>query len=48
MKTENIEKICLSNNGKFMLFGGRGLHVLDMRMEKFRIIRNDKQESRRM
>jgi len=36
----------LSNNGKFALFGGKGLHVLDMRLDKFRIVRNDKQESR--
>lgn len=26
-----IEKIVISNNGKFALFGGKGLHVLDMR-----------------
>lgn len=41
-----LEKIVLSNNGKFALFGGKGLHVLDMRLDKFRIVRNDKQESR--
>jgi hypothetical protein len=43
---ENLEKIVLSNNGKFALFGGKGLHVLDMRLDKFRIVRNDKQESK--
>lgn len=43
--TESLEKIVLSNNGKFALFGGKGLHVLDMRQDKFRIVRNDKQES---
>ena len=45
---QGLEKITLSNNGKFALFGGKGLHVLDMRSDKFRIVRNDKHESRQI
>lgn len=41
----NLEKVVISNNGKYALFGGKGLHVLDMRGEKYRIVRKDKKES---
>ena len=36
----------ISNNGKYALFGGKGLHVLDMRGDKYRIIRKDKKEGK--
>lgn len=42
---EGLQKIVISNNGKFALFGGQGLHVLDMRTDKFRMIRFDKTQS---
>lgn len=35
----------ISNNGKYVLFGGRGLNVLDMRGEKYKLIRNDKRQA---
>lgn len=45
VKILNIEKVTISNDGNYLLFGGKGLHVLDMTKEKFRLIRYDKSQS---
>lgn len=45
INSENIEKIVVSNNGKYLLFGGKGLNVLDMKGGKFKLIRNDKRQN---
>jgi hypothetical protein len=45
INSENIEKLVVSNNGKYLLFGGRGLNVLDMKGGKFKLIRNDKRQN---
>jgi hypothetical protein len=37
--------VVISNNGKYALFGGNGLHVLDMRSDKYKIIRRDKKQT---
>lgn len=42
---QKVEKITLSNNGNYLLFGGSGLHVLDMMDNKFKLIRFDKRQS---
>lgn len=44
LNKDNLEKVVISNNGKYALFGGKGLHVLDMRGDKYKIIRKDKKE----
>lgn len=44
VRIKNIEKVCVSNDNNYLLFGGKGLHVLDMTKEKFRLIRYDKNQ----
>ena len=46
VKIGEIEKITLSQDGNYLLFGGQGLHVLDMTQTKFRLIRIDKKISK--
>ena len=46
IKIEGIEKIAISNDGNYLLFGGNGLHVLDMSEKKFKLIRFDKKQSK--
>ena len=45
IKISGIEKVDLSNDENYLIFGGDGLHVLDMSNEKFKLIRFDKKKS---
>lgn len=40
-----LQKIVLSNDGNYLIYGGEGLNVLDMTTDDFKIIRNDKKKS---
>ena len=39
---KGIQKVVLSNDQQYLIFGGEGLNVLDMRDDNFRIVRHDK------
>lgn len=44
---EGVEKLVLSNDGDYLIFGGQGLHVLDMSGNHFRMIRYDRGRSKK-
>lgn len=43
---DGVEKLALSNDGEYLIFGGEGLHVLDMTENNFKMIRYDKAKSK--
>ena len=42
---QGVQKISISNDGDYLIFGGHGLHVLDISRPDFRMIRYDKSKS---
>lgn len=48
IKIQDLEKITVTSNGQYLLMGGRGLHVLDMSGENFKLVRYDKRESKQI
>lgn len=43
---DGVQKLALSNDGDYILFGGDGLHVLDMSDNNFRMVRYDRNFSK--
>lgn len=44
LNAKGLQKIVLSNDGNYLIYGGEGLNVLDMTTDDFKIIRNDKKK----
>lgn len=46
LNAAGLQKIVLSNDQNYLIYGGEGLNVLDMTTNDFKIIRNDKKKSK--
>lgn len=47
LSCKGLQKVVLSNDGNYLIYGGEGLNVLDMTTDDFKIIRNDKKKSKK-
>lgn len=46
IKIKEIEKIASTSDGQYLIMGGKGLHVLDMSSDNFKLVRYDKEKSK--